>query len=92
MIIAIIESLGFPSFLTKQIKTLFSINAGENSSIVFMYVSVISKTSASAPNTEVKTLERKTPHSANITDMVAAAYTVLENTLSAAESKFYPYK
>ena len=39
--IPIIDNLGFPSFLTKQVIVSFAINAGANSRITCKYVFVI---------------------------------------------------
>ena len=75
---AIIDNLGFPSFLTKQIRVSFAINAGANSRITCKYVFVIGKTSLSAPDNIVSFSEKKMPVSTKMTASIDMIHIVFE--------------
>lgn len=74
----IMDNLGFPSFLTKQISVSFAINAEAKSRITCRYVFVIRKTSLSAPNNIVSFSEKKMPVSMKITANTDMIYIVSE--------------
>ena len=75
------DSLGFPSFLTKQMQISFRIKAGANSIITRKYVFVIEKTALSAPKREVISPERKKPAAINIKAARIPVYTVFVKTV-----------
>ena len=68
IIIAIIARRGLSSFLTKQSRMSFKINAGENKSSHRRYVVVISKTILSAPKSKASLSPNKSPINTNIAE------------------------
>ena len=85
------DSLGFPSFLTKQMQISFRIKAGANSIITRKYVFVIEKTALSAPKREVISPERKRPAAMNIKAARIPVYTVFVKTVFVSHDIFCPF-
>ena len=88
--IPIIDNLGFPSFLTKQVSVSFAINAGAKSKITCKYVFVMEKTPLSAPNNIVSFSEKKIPVSMKMTAIINIIDIVFEKHLSAFLHSFCP--